>query len=521
MAVSDYVINKIFIDCREDVNGSRIDKVLKVGEKNIAFILYKNGKSKTLLLSLTPTLPLFLYGESLVSFVEESNGFYAVLKKYIEHGTIIDIEKKESDRIIKIKVKKRLPTYVNIITTLVFEMIPMRANMILLNEESIIIDALYKSEGFEGKRIILKGIKYKEQETYDKNIYLSDTLDSIKYKVSRKEYKYLSNLSNEDFFKAKEEMNHSDIFYLSDSDLSLLPIDNSILINSSNLFNEFLFIKEQDARKKHYENIISFISKKVVSLKKKISKLNDDLKKCENADIYKEYGSLLYMVDSYKKGDDFVVVENIKIPLKKDKNLIENANYYFKMYKKAKSGIEQINIQIDKTNKELSYFEELLSQCEFATVEDYKDIILQLEEDKYILNKEKKLHSKKKKENKVFNPHIIEFDGIKIGYGISSYQNDYLTFTLAHKEDYFLHVKDKHGPHVIVFNENPSSEVLLLASEVALYFASEEGGDVYYTKRKNVKKIPSKLGLVEINDYKTIHIKEIREETKSLLKKMS
>lgn len=520
MAVSDYVLEKLYETSKDNINGARIDKILKVGDKNVAFILFHKGKTKTLLLSLTPTLPLFLLGESLVSFVEESNGFYAILKKYLEYGQIISFTKNESDRIIKFTVRKRLPTYVYLTTTLIFEMIPMRANLILVNEDNVILDAFHKSEGFEGNHVLIKGLKYNEESTYDKKITSEDTLESIKFKVSRKEYKYLSSLDEIGFKDALRLMNNSDTYYLSSGDLSFLPLENSICLKENKLFDEILFQKEKDARKKHYEIIISFIEKKVTSLKRKLGKLKEDLKKCENADIYKDYGTLLYMgSDTYNKGDDYVIIEEIKIPLKKEKDLIENASDYFKRYKKAKSGIEQLNIQVKKANEELSYFEELLTQCNFATSEDYKEIMKQLEEDKYIVNKLSKKTNKKKNEVKVFNPHIVEIDGIKIGYGLSSYQNDYLTFTLAHKDDYFLHVKDSHGPHVIVFSSEPTENALLLASEIALYFASLEGGEVYFTRRRFVRKIPSKLGLVEINDYKTILIKEIREETKELLKK--
>lgn len=520
MAVSDYVLERLYQDNKDKINGSRIDKILKVGDKNVAFILFHNGKTKTLLLSLNPTLPLFLCGDGLISFVEESNGFFAILKKYFEYGQIIAFEKVKSDRVIKIKVRKRLPTYVYMTSTLVFEMIPMRANLIILDENNKIIDAYHKSEGFEGKHVLIKGLTYEQEDTYDKEIYEDDTLESIRFKVSRKEHKYLSSLSEEEFINAKRKMNEASTYYLSSSDISFLPLEKSIPLKEEELFEELLSLKEKEAKEKHYEKIISFVNKKCISLKKKLSKINMDLKECENANIFKDYGNLLYLgSETYKKGDAEVVIEGIKIPLKKDKDLFENASLYFKKYKKAKSGIEQLNKQIQIATQELSYFEELLMQCNFASPSDYKDILSQLENDKYFASTSKK-SNKKKQEVKVFNPHIVTHNNTKIGYGLSSYQNDYLTFTLAHKDDIFLHVKDSHGPHVIIFSDNPDNEVLLLASEIALYFASLEGGEVYYTKKRFVKKIPAKLGLVEINEYKTFLIKSIREETKSMLKKL-
>ena len=160
MACSEYLVYRLFHSFHDQIQDARIDRILKIGDKNIAFILYKNGKTKTLLLSLNPPLPIFLLGEDVVSFIEESHGFFSVLKKYIEHGSITSFEKVENDRILIFHIKKRLPTYVYEETKLVFELIPLRANLILLNKDDVILDAYHKSEGFDAKNPIIKGIKY-------------------------------------------------------------------------------------------------------------------------------------------------------------------------------------------------------------------------------------------------------------------------------------------------------------------------------------------------------------------------
>ena len=126
----------------------------------------------------------------------------------------------------------------------------------------------------------------------------------------------------------------------------------------------------------------------------------------------------------------------------------------------------------------------------------------------------------KNKKEKVYNPKIINFQGTKIGFGSSSYQNEYLTFTLSKKEDYFLHIKDYHGPHVIIFSPSPKDEEILFASEICLYYAKKSSGEVYYTQRKNVKKVPSSRGKVSFDKYQVIFINQIREETISYLKNL-
>ena len=84
----------------------------------------------------------------------------------------------------------------------------------------------------------------------------------------------------------------------------------------------------------------------------------------------------------------------------------------------------------------------------------------------------------------------------------------------------YLHVKDYHGPHVIIFNDNPTEDQLLFGGEIALYFASLSAGEVYYTKRKNVKKVPEHRGLTTLKDEKVMVINQIREESLEILKRL-
>ena len=125
-----------------------------------------------------------------------------------------------------------------------------------------------------------------------------------------------------------------------------------------------------------------------------------------------------------------------------------------------------------------------------------------------------KMGGKKKIEAK---PGEITIDGTKIYFGKNAKQNDCLTFKKAQKDYYFFHIKDVHGSHVIVANNNPSNEIKLVACEIALLLSQKDCGEVQSTQVRNVKK-GSFLGQALLTSYETYTIKEIREETKSLLK---
>ena len=112
----------------------------------------------------------------------------------------------------------------------------------------------------------------------------------------------------------------------------------------------------------------------------------------------------------------------------------------------------------------------------------------------------------------------IIVNGVKISFGKNAKANNELTFKLSNRNDTYLHIKDFHGSHVVIHDENPSNEQLLVGAEIALILSNQEAGEVYYTQIKNVKK-GSSLGEVNLLSYKTITLKAIREETKKLLNK--
>ena len=90
--------------------------------------------------------------------------------------------------------------------------------------------------------------------------------------------------------------------------------------------------------------------------------------------------------------------------------------------------------------------------------------------------------------------HYISSDGYHIYVGKNNLQNEYITHKLAEKHDYWFHVKNKAGSHVVMLcnGEEPDAVNFTEAAEIAAYYSSAQGGvsiPVDYTFAKNVKKI--------------------------------
>jgi predicted ribosome quality control (RQC) complex YloA/Tae2 family protein len=115
--------------------------------------------------------------------------------------------------------------------------------------------------------------------------------------------------------------------------------------------------------------------------------------------------------------------------------------------------------------------------------------------------------------------YVIGDDEIWIGK--NNIQNDYLTNHLAKGTDYWFHVKDAPGSHVILrCSELTEKNIRLAAQAASIYskFHSSSSVAVDYTMRKYIKKIPGLKGCeVTYTNQKTIYIDPDLELFNSML----
>lgn len=529
MAISNYTLTRIFNSYKPSLIGAKISKIVRLSNFDFSFLLFSKTQ-ESLIISLEPINPYFLIADSYFKMIDDGNGFVASLRKYFDQGTIISLEKSPNDRIITFTIKKITQSYQTLINKLVLEFIPHNTNALILDMNDIIIDSIRKTT-LDDKRPVYKGMRYTSLASEDKSISSLDTLETLKNKIGRNLYldieKRIEN--GEKLDDILNQILSSTSFYSYKNDILSIPLvySKSKEIKLEDLASLYAEQNQEKYMKKHYYDTFHLVEHKLKGLRNKLVKLDLDLKKNELRKDYVDIGNSLYMASSsYQKGMKEINIDGTLIPLDERLSLNENASRYFKLYQKSKVALEKLLEQKELTKEKISYFEKIQNQLKFASVDDIQDINAELTSDGYI-KQDKKVkyikNKKKKKENeKVYHPHYVTAsDGTKIGFGLSSLQNEYLTFSLAHKDDYFLHIKDSHGPHVIIFSNDPSKDTILLACEIALFYGDQKMGEIYICDRKDVKKIPSHLGLVNMNNAKTIYISSIREETIKMLENLA
>lgn len=284
----------------------------------------------------------------------------------------------------------------------------------------------------------------------------------------------------------------------------------------SQAVEEFYLVNRSNDRLKQMQNEYERkINQHIKTVKKKISILHDNLAKSNRLENQKKKGDLLsaniYKIDRGMKEieveDFYDNNKSIKISLDPMLNPWENVDKYYKSYKKIKNSIDFAKEDLPKQEDYLFYLEQIRDFVKRSeSIEDLEEIRSELISNK-IIKKNKKDKSKPKKSKAL---HYTTKNMSDIYIGKNSKQNDYITLKLANKNDYFFHVKDVPGSHVILKTKKLTDEDILVASFLAAKHSSLYGEskiDVDYTEKKNVNKPKgAKPGMVYYENFKTVTV---------------
>jgi predicted ribosome quality control (RQC) complex YloA/Tae2 family protein len=253
----------------------------------------------------------------------------------------------------------------------------------------------------------------------------------------------------------------------------------------------------------------------------KLGKQKEELLESKDREKYKIYADLI-SANTYKiqKGMKSIELENfydetmnkLNVPLDIKLSAVENAQKYYKRYTKLKNAYHLLLEQIDETENEITYLENVILSIENATeIQELEEVKEELIKEGYIKGNDKK--RKKAKEETLSKPqHYISSDNFNIYVGKNNRQNEYLTLKFANKDDLWLHVQNMPGSHTIIKTEgkNIPSSTLEEAAILAAYFSKGKNSNhvpVDYTLKKNIKKPGNaKTGMVIYDNYKTIII---------------
>ncbi len=292
----------------------------------------------------------------------------------------------------------------------------------------------------------------------------------------------------------------------------------NVVCNSvSSLIDSFFSIRDKNDRiRQRSQDISRLLTNAKNRLLRKIETQKSELEATRDMEDCRRFGDLITQeMYRIKRGDVFVEAldysvepyESVRIELDEKLSPSQNAQRYYKKYNRKKNAKETLAHQIELSEREILYIETVFDSLSRAETEkDLAEIREELSLWGYMKKDAKKLRLAEKKQT----PKPISLtspSGYEIFVGRNNLQNDFITTKLSEKNDWWFHVKNYPGSHVLMKvgnREEPPSEDFTFACEVAARHSSAQGNNVEidYTQIRYIKKpAASKPGFVTYTTY--------------------
>lgn len=565
MAFDGLFAHAMVNELKNTLVGGRVAKISQPYSNEVILTIRANRHNYPLLLSANPNYARIQITKIPYENPQTPTNFTMMLRKYLDGAKIQDIWQLQTDRVIYLSFTRRNELGDQITLLLSIEIMGRHSNVILIDsQENKVLDAIKHVPVQQDRyRTLLPGSTYRtppkqektdpfsEQDFFSElnkqfpnrdvlaselmkayqgfsklsGLLLADTLHSAEYKTVNEAYKS---------FLEKTE-NPTPVIITHNDKIDFSFFSGQMEVQStwetlSELLDKFYQEKAQHDRvKQQGADLIKVVKNNLRKNERKLKKQEKELKATENADFYRIKGELLttYLY-KVKRGMTSVTLPNYynneqpeKINLSNQLSPSQNAQKYFKRYQKLKNAVRYLGEQIRHTKSEINYLESLASTIELADPSDLPEIKVELQEQGYLKSQKNSPAAKNKRRKSLSKPaEFTSNDGTRISVGKNNKQNDHLTMKIAKKSDFWLHVKNIPGSHVIVHSSSPSDETLTQAAQIAAYFSkgrSSANVAVDYVPVKNIRKPNgAKPGFVIYEGQKTIYVTPEKEEIEKL-----
>ena len=516
--------------------GARLQKVQQPNRRELIFHLRNLSESRKFYININPSFYhiCFMSKENesrrFIQIPKSAAMFCMLLRKYIEGAKIVDVVQPDHERIIEFYFDYFDVLNQNSKLCLAIELMGKHSNVILYNSDTNVIIGCAHNVGAEkSKDRELAGLlpyiyppKQRKKNllkiSFDKFVEvlesssdpLVDTLQSSFYDLTKPliESVLADSLIAKDTKRLYEELKKVlDLEYVEPSiskdysEFSIYPKAEAVQSDCVNsMIDDYFSYHQTRVIVNNLKNkLFTIVNNQLKKLYKLKAKQEYQLSQLDKANLYRKKGDILaanlYQIDSSKNTAmliDYETNEKIQIDLDTTLSPIENANRYYKLYKKTKASYEYALELVQETNLQIDYYEEQKFYVEISdSISQLEDITLELKQDSSVDSR-----SKKQKEIPV---EMLEIEGFKVFVGKNSKQNDYILSKLSSSEDIWFHPLNTAGAHIILKKNNSKEiipdKVMLKVAELAKSLSSQKSKTkipIIYTLRKYVKKANSK-----------------------------
>ena len=547
MAFDGLVMHQLCKELQVLVPG-KINKIQQISDTEILFTIRAGSTNYKLMISAHSTYNRIHLTNRTYHTMDIPSSFVMVLRKHINGAIIQKIQQEGLDRIITIVLQARNELGDIHTIRMVVELMGKYANIILINDENRVIDAIKRIPPFENSiRTIHPGAVFIPVKAQDGKQDPFTPMDINVEESFAKQFHGFSPLLStefhyrlrhgENFSEIMSELSQSHTLYQKEIDgkdyFHLIPLKHLAIEMETYPLQEGMdrlyYEKEEKVRIKEASgDLYKVVRQELKKNRNKLLKLEKTLEDAYDLENYRIYGDLLYAyayqfstkqkqvtLPSFETGEDII------IPLDEKLDIKGNAKKYYQKYQKSKTAQIEVAHQIDLTKQTIQYFEILELQLEEASFLDAAEIREELSNLGYMKKKQRSI-ARKKKQRPNFITLIVEDTEIYIGK--NNIQNDYITWKHSRKDYFWFHTKDIHGSHVVVASSQPSENVIRTAAMLAAYYSKARYSSsvpINYCAIRSLRK-PNRaaLGFVTLTNYKTIYIDPEEQTIKSLLSQL-
>ena len=546
--------------------GAKVDKIHQTARYEVVLSLRAPTGNCRLLLSARPgSARLHLTGRKRENPAEPPM-FCMLLRKHLT-GSVVSLEQVSGERIVRMEVEGIGDLGDRRRRTLMLEAMGQQANLILLDENGRILDALRRVDGdiTTGKRQVLPGLFYSLPPALEKcyagamepaalaallaeapqEMKLADLLVQRLSGLSPllcRELAHRMGDTDVRLFELDKVRTVATYFQILSAppqptlltlngerkDFSFLPIrqydalgENEHFPDFAALLDEFYGSREQqELMRQKGESLCKLVDTAANRLVRKLASQTQELLRAEEREEKRICGDLITSnLHLLTKGDALLRCENyydpnggmVEIRLDPLKTLQQNAARYYKDYARLKTAEQMLRKQMTQGESELEYLRSVQDNLTRAESErDLAEIRQELSQNGYIKTKKGG-----KKQQKMQAQKPLEYrtsSGLQVLVGRNNLQNDQLSFKTARHTDLWLHVQKAPGSHVILECDGgmPDDTSIEEAARLAVQHSSLNGGAkvaVDYTPVRNLKKPPNaKPGMVIYHKYWTLYL---------------
>lgn len=580
MPMDGFTLSFMAGELNKTLLGGRVDKVNQPEKDALLLLIRAGGSNHRLLLSANANQARVQITSHNYENPLEPPMFCMLMRKHLLGARLMEVKQIHGDRILELVFDAIDEMNDHVHRTLYLEIMGRHSNLSLVNEKGVIVDAIrHVNAEMSRVRTVLPGDTYELPPMQDKLSPEERTAERIQEKLTdltmplnkalMETVSGMAGLCSKEVcaqigLEASTPVNELDLSIVSaqlaeffaGTENRFAPVT---LYDEAGMAQDFFpfayrtypaddqkpmeslsaamdaYYLGRDLRMRMQQKSLGLsrhIKNAIERVEKKKGIMLETLENSDKAEQDRIFGDLLTAnLHLIQKGVESVRVQNyyeegmpeVEIPLSLLRTPVQNAQFYYKRYRKAKVAEQYALEQLEVIDRDLLLLETALEDLEKCqTTADLGDIRLLLSQSGFLRPEGNPKKQKKAQEGKPYR--FTAPDGTMVEVGKNSLQNDRLTLH-ARGNETWLHAQGIPGSHVIIRTEQePSDEALLFAAKLAAYFSKGRNHPqlpVDYTLRKHVKKSANAVaGLVTYTHFKTLII-GLTPEDQAMILKMS